>query len=205
MNIRRILLQAVAFGWLGLMVGFCPTGVVAQPPSSGTESTPRAKSQIVVDSLDRMTHKTFYTRLQSILVNRCGQSGCHGRNPTGEFQLEVTNYGTPNWPLEHSRKNLQMVLQFVDPANPAESPLLTAIHASHRNLKPPIFRKHENAQFIRLQAEVANLAAGVLRAENRSLSADSGSPPQSHSPSAVQETVIDPFDPAAFNTATDGP
>lgn len=164
---------------------------------SSVRSQERAASP--APSLDPHTQRIFFKQLQPILINRCGRSGCHGRNPTGEFQLDVTHYGTPQWSRTSSLKNLQMVLEWIDPENPLSSPLLHAIDSGHRNLREPLFRKREQPQLERLRMAVTDVAARVQATAIPGGGPENESQQGPASPPMLPASAVDPFDPAEFN------
>jgi hypothetical protein len=65
----------------------------------------------------------FVRRVQPILVNRCGNATCHGSAAENSFKLINVRSGQRQQRLE-TETNLAAVLQQINSAKPAESPLL---------------------------------------------------------------------------------
>ena len=107
--------------------------------------------------LSRSVAQDFTRHLQPLLMNKCGNSGCHGGRTTTTFQLTSAHRGSNPSIAE---KNLAAVLKQIDLRYPSESPILASLDAAHGGLPTPIFRGRSGAQ------QLGILKAWVLRAAN---------------------------------------
>ncbi len=180
---------------------------ISSPQASPSNAASSSRIQLGSSKsvpLSRATTAEFYTRIQPILVNRCGAAGCHGRNPAGSFHLDVTGYRTPNWKRESSTANLQHVLTFIHPEQPDLSPLLILPNQSHGGLEGSMFTRNRRAELERLMAwthqvqlELKSTATDPpLSPANRGISQDSAK---------IPAAAADPFDPSAFNSLLPSP
>lgn len=102
--------------------------------STGSSDAGRA---VVVDELDQLARSVpqpalamFSSRVQPLLINRCGGSGCHTGHRAGAFRLlEPPRGGTFFRRL--TLRNLQTTLVQVNLQFPEESPLLSVPQKAH--------------------------------------------------------------------------
>jgi hypothetical protein len=162
----------------------------------------------------------FTTRVQPLLVNYCATAGCHGPRPTSDFQLHrVYLHETRDARLLQA--NLAAVLERVDRKQPQQSKLLTAPISAHGGAKKPIFHAHNAEHYRQLVAwatrvatesteTTARTASTVENANGNLLQRMPLNPPLVATPSVEEKpatpppaapsaTVVDPFDPEAFN------
>jgi len=72
----------------------------------------------------------FTTRIQPLLINKCGNASCHGFSSRSEFRLTHVRNGSANHRLS-SQQNLALVLKKVELSDPAASPLLQRSQGAH--------------------------------------------------------------------------
>jgi hypothetical protein len=74
----------------------------------------------------KLDYEFFKTKVQPIfLKKREGHARCYVCHSTGTpFRLQRLTPGASTWDEEQSRKNFRAVQYLIDPAKPAESPLL---------------------------------------------------------------------------------
>lgn len=103
--------------------------------------TPRPKSSKKAESLaglNRDLAQQFTRRIQPILANNCGASGCHGPRAENGFRLQKVAGGGVSNRLAAER-NLAAVLEYIDVENPAQSALLVAPRGNHGRGGKPVF------------------------------------------------------------------
>ena len=100
-----------------------------------------------------------FTQLETLLVNRCGSSGCHGHRHDGDFRL----YHRPGHMTDQrlTARNLQSTLAMIDVAEPHKSTLLTKVIVPHGRQKVPSFGGMKDPRFIELQRWVYSVAANA--------------------------------------------
>jgi hypothetical protein len=90
--------------------------------------------------LSAETVAEFASRIQPLLVNRCGQAGCHGGQGDARvvwrLRLPVTDRYS-RMPAELTRENLREVLAHLDAQHPSQSPLLREASRAHGGLEEP--------------------------------------------------------------------
>lgn len=124
----------------------------------------------------------FGTVVQPILLNRCGAGQCHGPNTPSSLRLLKPPPGQ-TITRRFTQRNLYTVLQYVDPHDPAASPLLVQPQRPHGGAHAPVFDKHSEAQLAELTAFVK-----LLTPPGASPSA-SGGPPATLSSSAASPSL----------------
>ena len=97
-------------------------------------STQSAADEIRVNQLPSYVRKTFQQTITPILVQRCGQSGCHGLPGKSDFHI-YQPLGEQAYQTAIS--NLVNVLRYVDVKRPNESPLLAYATNAHGIQKHP--------------------------------------------------------------------
>ena len=88
--------------------------------------------------LSRETAARFSTRVQPLLINKCGNASCHGPQSTSSFQLESTRGGGAGHRI-HSERNLAALLEYLDLERPGKSRLLAELTANHGGRNRAIF------------------------------------------------------------------
>jgi hypothetical protein len=107
------------------------------------------------------TAKQYVIRVQPLLLNRCGNAGCHGPSSGQEFELTHIR-GRLN---KQTIANLEMVLKFVDLSSPEESKLLTTPSGTHGKNGKPIFYGSAGEQNLETLKDWITQAAGELKAD----------------------------------------
>lgn len=80
--------------------------------------------------LSRESAVQFTSRVQPLLLNKCGNASCHGTASKNEFRLtfaRTQGAGT----RQNSEQNLAQVMKYIDVNNLADSPLLAATRGAH--------------------------------------------------------------------------
>lgn len=80
----------------------------------------------------------FTTKIQPLIMNKCGNAYCHGTAAENEFRLQHVRIGSANQRLS-SQRNLALLLKYVDVAQPEQSPLLTKTRGAHGGTTFAIF------------------------------------------------------------------
>ncbi|MGC1275093.1 MAG: hypothetical protein WBC44_15415 [Planctomycetaceae bacterium] len=89
--------------------------------------------------LPHETARAFVSRVQPILVNRCGNAACHGAASNSPFTLQNARNGNPAF-RAHTHENLDAALEQVTPEAPLSSPLITqAQQIGHGGSRKPLF------------------------------------------------------------------
>ncbi len=102
---------------------------------------PEAKS---LAGLSPRAAEQFVTRVQPLLINKCGNTSCHGRDNGGEFKLlQIPTTGGSR--RVQSERNLAQLLRQIDPQNTAQSPLLVIPRGTHGRGGRTIFRGRKGA------------------------------------------------------------
>ncbi|WP_010586976.1 hypothetical protein [Schlesneria paludicola] len=88
--------------------------------------------------LSRDTATLFTTRVQPILINKCGNASCHGAASSNAFHIlpsRVAGRGSS----QNSQRNLAEVLKYIETDDVARSELLTALRGAHGG-RGPVFQ-----------------------------------------------------------------
>jgi hypothetical protein len=88
--------------------------------------------------LSRETAAQFTTRIQPLLINKCGNATCHGASSNAEFRLEAIR-GTGAGARLRTERNLAAMLNHLDTAEPLQSEILTVPAGNHAGLSRAIF------------------------------------------------------------------
>ena len=157
-----------------------------------------------------------FTRIvQPLVLNRCGQSTCHGHASKNQFRLTKTG-------LKRQIKtwhNLRAVLSQIDPQHVDSSPLLIKATAAHGSSPRPPLGPRERQKFNRLVRWVSQVAGDgspleIANLDTRTTDSKSPRSPWSASNrSGVEAEAVasqtsppaaaDPFDPNRFNEQLD--
>jgi hypothetical protein len=108
------------------------------------------------EDLDRLlrgmppgTVEQFTNTVQPLLLNTCATSGCHGAQSDSKLKLLRTQLGKTA-SRRFTQRNLYSVVELIDRADPAASPLLTAPLTPHGTAKAPIFTNKDVVQYRQL-------------------------------------------------------
>lgn len=80
--------------------------------------------------LSRDTATLFTTRIQPLLINKCGNASCHGSASSNAFHIlpsRVAGRGSP----KNVQRNLAAVMKYIETDDVARSELLTALRGAH--------------------------------------------------------------------------
>jgi hypothetical protein len=98
-----------------------------------------------IDQLSPELVESFAQRVQPLLVNRCGASGCHGYGSKNEFQLMRPSFQA-TFTRRYTQRNLVAVLGQIEKAAPDQSPLLEYASKVHGGEEPPALIERRNQQ-----------------------------------------------------------
>lgn len=136
-----------------------PTHLTLPKPEPRTEDgfqTPKATS---LAGLSRESAREFVTRIQPILLNNCGNAGCHGNGRDTGYRLTHRALGRSGHRV-FAERNLAQTLAFVDARHPETSPLLVVLVGNHGRGGQPVFQGRRAAdQQKTLQKWVFDVAA----------------------------------------------
>ena len=118
---------------------------VLDPPKALNAVAPPPKSRdgfVVPDveslgGLSKLTAAQFSARIQPLLINKCGNAGCHGPQDPQEFRLTAPRAGSTH--RITSEQNLASVMQQIDVQRPFSSPLMLVPREPHGGLAWPVF------------------------------------------------------------------
>lgn len=106
---------------------------VATAGTLSTWKTPDGFVMPEVESLGGLSKETaiaFTSRVQPLLMNKCGNASCHGSAAGNEFKLYSIRVGSNGHRL-YTERNLAEVLRHIDIRDPALSPLIAIPQGSH--------------------------------------------------------------------------
>ncbi len=119
--------------------------------------------------LSKTTAAQFTSRIQPLLINRCGGASCHGSETTHEFRLSHVRIENQNH-RRSAEKNLAVVMKYIDTEDPQQSELLRVTRGPHGGQSVTLFGGSQGANQLRSirdwvgdvaadrQAEAAKLA-----------------------------------------------
>lgn len=202
-----------------------PTGEPRRPDLLGSlQADPLGGRPAVVQdaeaevaAMSRELVVTYTKRIQPLLINRCGQAGCHGGASMAVWQLE--HFGSSNrLPASFTRQNLGGLLQWIHHEQADASPLMVRATQPHggRETAPLSSREEDLRQSLRawITAMVQRHSAATNQAWASTPAGDpmfaatanheeSAAAHRSSAAAASKPTrlplVEDPFDPADFN------
>jgi hypothetical protein len=102
---------------------------------------------------------SFVRDVQPLMMNKCANSGCHGKGTTTDFQLTSTHRGSTPAIAE---RNLAAVLKKIDFSQPTTSPLLRIGGEAHGNMATSAFSGRSGAAQLRKLQEWVVLAANDI-------------------------------------------
>ena len=106
---------------------------VAPPSTISTWKTPDGFVVPDVESLGGLSKETaisFTSRVQPLLMNKCGNAACHGPASASGFKLNSNRFGSNSHRL-YTERNLAASLRYIDIQDPALSPLIAVPQGSH--------------------------------------------------------------------------
>ena len=117
-------------------------------------------SERILSALPNDAVESFASRVQPLLLNRCGSNACHGGRSTTKFQLASPSWGK-TITLRYTQRNLLAAYRQVDSATPEASPLLTVPRGPHGGLKMSVFGERDQPQRELLDAWVRKASAAM--------------------------------------------
>lgn len=117
--------------------------------------------------LSRETASLFTSRIQTLLLNKCGNASCHGMAAPNAFKLTMTR-GAGKGSRQNTERNLHETLRYIDLETVADSQLLKAAQGSHGG-KGTIFVGPAGAEQVKQLKAWALTVAEEKQAENRKL------------------------------------
>jgi hypothetical protein len=116
--------------------------------------------------LSRETAACFTTRIQPLLLNKCGNAACHGSKSESSFQLEQIR-GTGNGHRVHTERNLAAVLKQIELQRPADSPLLQHGVSPHGGMARANFFGPAGEKQLKMLRNWIRVASLELRPESK--------------------------------------
>jgi len=150
-----------------------PTGVTL---ASSVESVSKPSVQHL--AIPGYVKKAFHTTVAPILINGCGQAGCHGLPGNSSFHIHKA---AGDQASTIANQNLENVLRYVNPKDPSSSQLLAYATNAHGIQKSPRFnplREDDRAHIERIaqwikSVEFANAIDGDVSLANSNSLANS--------------------------------
>ena len=129
----------------------------ASLPEKTTKLPSPNQQQNASAKVDAASLATFTVAVQPLLLNRCANAGCHGKNATNEFRLRR---GVDGRPISRALtlSNLVATLPMINRDRPSASRLLTTPIRPHAGEKQAVFLKQHRKQFDLLATWVEQLA-----------------------------------------------
>ena len=173
-------------------------------------AAPNSATDTTLPPLPNGAVAEFTRVVQPLVLNRCGQTTCHGRAGTSDFRL----YKTGGKRQLMTWQNLRSVISQIDAAQITESPILVKATSIHGQAARPPIGPREQQKFRRIAQWVSAVAGdGTTLAlanaaqpdsfDDTRVAAKSATPTSSVADddkvAAPPEPSIDPFDPATFN------
>jgi hypothetical protein len=116
--------------------------------------------------LSRETAARYTSRVQPLLMNKCGNASCHGTNSSQSLRLESVR-GTGAGHRIHSERNLAALLEYIDVERPERSALLTALDGNHGGLNRSLFYGPSGERQVKLLKDWIHAAAKEKRNAGR--------------------------------------
>ena len=117
--------------------------------------------------LSRETASQFTSRVQPLLLNKCGNASCHGASTSNAFRLTLSR-GAGKGTRQNTEHNLSEALRYVDVDEVASSQLLRVSQGAHGG-KGTIFVGPAGANQIQLLRNWAQSVAQEKRTEAKKL------------------------------------
>jgi hypothetical protein len=164
--------------------------------------------------LSRETAARYTSRVQPLLINKCGNASCHGPKSSRDFRLESPRGSGPGHRM-YSERNLAAVMEQIDLQRPDRSRLLKVLDENHGGMNRALFYGPAGDRQVQLLRDWVHAvakekggprpldvaqgpAAGPEPAESRLQSVPPRQETAEPSPDDA-ELRTDLFDPEAFN------
>jgi hypothetical protein len=169
-----------------------PVAVREVTPAVHTSPPPQGDSERILSALPSDAVESFASRVQPMLLNRCGSNACHGGRSSTKFQLISPGWGKAIT-LRYTQRNLLAAYRQVDSATPAASPLLTIPGQPHGGLKSSVFGERDRPQLELLDAWVKKASLALPAPQPVSVVSPPGQLFQSshHQPIPLPKTIDD--------------
>jgi hypothetical protein len=164
--------------------------------------TPEVES---LGGLSKEAAATFTTRIQPLLMNKCGNASCHGTAAENEFRLHMVRIGSANH-RRSAEANLALVMKYVDVHDPPRSPLLDKVRKGHGGTPVTLFGGSQGTAQLKLLSDWVDTVSSARVAEEQRLakrtSLKNKPKPATVEPAvaAAAEDVQPTVQPAAFST-----
>lgn len=143
-----------------------PTKPLERPAANRYgELTPEVES---LGGLSRETAATFTSKIQPLLMNKCGNAGCHGQSDDNGFRLTGVRFGSANH-RRSAEMNLALVLSSIDIHNPNRSPLLQQIRGGHGGAPVTLFGGPQGTAQLKMLTDWVQAVAAERVAEEEKL------------------------------------
>lgn len=109
-----------------------------------------------IESLGRLSPETaiqYKSRIQPLLINKCGNASCHGASSSNEFQILASRSGSRG-ARNTSERNLAEIMQYIDVDNIGDSKLLRVFHGDHGGRGALLTGQPANEQYKAIRAWV---------------------------------------------------
>ncbi len=131
-------------------------------PPVGTARVPNTgPKRAAVPKIPESALVEFSKRIQPLMINSCGASNCHGRTSVASFRLVKPPRGM-NRSRRLTQQNLVAVLQQVDYARPAKSPLLEIMEHKHAGIQPKALFPNEDEHKLSLTRWVESVTGTTI-------------------------------------------
>ncbi|MBM4075381.1 MAG: hypothetical protein FJ267_07035, partial [Planctomycetes bacterium] len=142
---------------------------VVQTSANSAVRSPEGFILPEVESLGGLSKETaavFTSRIQPLLLNKCGNTNCHGKASKNSFVLHPNRVGA-NGHRSLTERNLAAVVEQIDLQEPALSPLLSVTKGNHGRANS-LFSGHGGSEQLKsLRAWVKSVAEEKRSEEER--------------------------------------
>lgn len=126
-------------------------------------NTPEVRS---VGNLSREAAMQYVSKIQPILMNRCGTAGCHGPAETNGLRLERVISGSNTHRL-YTDRNLATVSRYIDTSSAEKSPLLAVPQGAHGKNGQLLFAGPAGTEQLKLLQSWVNSVAAEKQKDER--------------------------------------
>jgi hypothetical protein len=127
--------------------------------------TPEVES---LGGLSREAASNFTTKIQPLLMNKCGNAACHGTEADNGFRLNMVRLGSANH-RRSSELNLALVMKYVDMHEPHHSPLLENVRKGHGGAPATLFGGSSGPAQLKILSDWVQTVASERAAEEAKL------------------------------------
>lgn len=130
--------------------------------SDRDDPAPAEDSSVTLARLSRSTIADYASRVQPIMINRCGQAGCHGGADALQTDWRLSLPPSRQYrrlPAEMTRGNLRDLIRWIDQNRPQSSPLLKNASASHADMLDPPLGPADDEVLAELETWITSVAA----------------------------------------------